>query len=130
MVIVRSHVARTREVKETYPRKLVDKTIERMAASHQAATKVNAQVAPKVRSPRGRTRNRRVKVTWVSRNWMKRLTHFGGVVAAAWGQGHIKRVEKPSSSRGEILGIKVGPIIDTTRNGLKVRGWRMGPREQ
>jgi len=84
MVKVRSHVARTREVKETYPRILVDKTIERMAASHQAATKVNAQVAPKGRSPRGRAFNRRAKVAWVSRNWMSRFTHSGGVVAAAW----------------------------------------------
>ncbi len=36
-------------------------------ASHQAVTKVNAEVAPKVRSLEGRAPNRRAKAVWASR---------------------------------------------------------------
>ena len=41
--------------------KPIDNITERVMASCQAATKVNAQVAPKVRNPEGRARIRKAK---------------------------------------------------------------------
>ena len=35
-------------------------------ASHRAVTKVNAEVAPKVRSPEGRADNRTAKAAWAA----------------------------------------------------------------
>jgi hypothetical protein len=75
-----------------------------MRTSCQAATKVNVEVAPKVRSPEGRAFNRRAKAAWITENWLKQLFHFSGVITAAWQQGHIEQLEKPSLSRREITG--------------------------
>jgi hypothetical protein len=51
-------IARWRETKILKP---IDKTIKRMGASYQAVTKVNAEVAPKVRSLGSRACIRRAK---------------------------------------------------------------------
>ena len=59
-----SWIARWREIK---PLKPIDNVTERVAASCQAVTEVNAVVAPKVLSPEGRAYNRRVKATWIHR---------------------------------------------------------------
>ena len=51
-------IARWRETKILEP---IDKTIKRMGASYQAVTKVNAEVAPKGRSPGSRACFRKAK---------------------------------------------------------------------
>jgi len=61
----RSLVAWIAGRKETEFLKPIDDDIRGMAASHRAVTKVNAQVASKVSSPRGRARNCRVKAAWI-----------------------------------------------------------------
>lgn len=43
--------------------KPTDKLIVRIRANDQAAAKANTEVAPKVKSPEGRTHDRRVKAT-------------------------------------------------------------------
>jgi hypothetical protein len=63
-VKVRSPVARIAGWRETKTLKPIDKTIERVVASHRAVTKVNAEVASKIRSPGGRAPNRSVKAVW------------------------------------------------------------------
>jgi len=40
-----------------------------MTASHQAVTKVNAQVAPKVQSPGGRACIPEAKAVWAAEGW-------------------------------------------------------------
>ncbi len=52
-VEARSPVAWIAGWRETKTLKPIDKAITRMAASQRAVTQVNAQVAPKVRSPGG-----------------------------------------------------------------------------
>jgi len=51
-------MAGRREINDLKP---IDRHILRMVASRRAATKVNAEVAPKVSSPGGRARNWRAK---------------------------------------------------------------------
>ena len=58
---VRSLVAWIARRKETESLKPIDRIILGMTASHWAVTEVNAEVASKVSSPRGRARNRRAK---------------------------------------------------------------------
>ena len=69
--------------RETNILKPIDSVTERVTASHQAVTKVNAEVAPKVRSPEGRAHNRRAKTAWIPEHWLIRAVHFGGVGATA-----------------------------------------------
>jgi hypothetical protein len=57
MAKARSHIAWMAGWRETNIPKPIDSVIERMTASCQAVTKVNAEVAPKVRSPEGRAFN-------------------------------------------------------------------------
>jgi hypothetical protein len=59
--------------------KLIDQPSFRMAASHRAVTKVNAEVAPKKISSGGRTRKHRVKATQNVAGWLKRQFCSGGV---------------------------------------------------
>ena len=58
--------------RETNDLKPIDKVIVRMTASHRAAAQANAQVAPKVKSPGGRTRNERVKAAPSGAGWLRR----------------------------------------------------------
>jgi hypothetical protein len=53
--------------------------------------------------------------------------HSGGVGATAWRQGHAEQLEKPSASRREIGGSKVGGITGPPGNQPKTQGGRMGP---
>jgi hypothetical protein len=55
----RSPVAWIAEGRETELLESIDEVIHGMAASCQAVAEANAQVAPKVRSPGGRARNRK-----------------------------------------------------------------------
>jgi hypothetical protein len=48
--------------------------------------------------------------------------HFGGVLATARWQGHIKQLEKPSSSQGEISGAG----LTYNRQHREKEGWREG----
>jgi hypothetical protein len=64
-VIVRSLVAWIAGRKETEFLKPIDDVILGMTVSHWAVTKVNAEVASKVSSPRGRAPNCRVKAAWI-----------------------------------------------------------------
>jgi len=57
MAKARSRIARMAGGRETKILKPIDNVTGRVMASHQAATKVNAEVAPKVRSPEGRACN-------------------------------------------------------------------------
>ncbi len=61
MAKVRSHIAWMAGWRETKILKPIDSVIERMTASYQAVTKVNAEVAPKESSPGGRAPFRRAK---------------------------------------------------------------------
>jgi hypothetical protein len=79
----RRHIAWMAGWRETNILKPIDNITERVMASCQAATKVNAQVAPKVRNPEGRAFNRRVKTAWIPEHWLVRAVHFGGVGATA-----------------------------------------------
>ena len=63
--------------------KPIDNITRRVMASCQAVTKVNAQVAPRVRNPEGRARIRRAKAAWIPEHWLAQVVHFGGVVATA-----------------------------------------------
>ena len=63
-VKVRSLVAWIAGCRETKTLKPIDKATERVVASHRAVTKVNAEVASKVRSPGGRAIVRIVKTAW------------------------------------------------------------------
>jgi hypothetical protein len=69
--------------RETDDLKPIDKAIVRMVASHRAAARANAQVAPKVRSPGGRARNRKGEGSTERRRLADTMFHSGGVVAAA-----------------------------------------------
>ena len=64
-VRVRSPVAWIAGWRETKILKPIDKASRGEAASHQAVTRVNAEVAPKVSDLEGRVRNRRVKAAWL-----------------------------------------------------------------
>jgi hypothetical protein len=52
--------------RETKVLKPIDEASHGEGASHWAVTKVNAEVAPKVRSPEGRAHNRRAKAAWAA----------------------------------------------------------------
>jgi hypothetical protein len=67
---------------------------------------VNAQVAPKGRSPGGRARNREGEGSRVRRRLAEAVNHSGGVIATARWQGPAEQLEKPSSPRGEIPGAR------------------------
>ena len=69
--------------RETKVLKPIDRVFLGEIASHRAVTKVNAEVAPKMSSLEGRAHNRRVKAAWTAECWLRRLYHFGGVVATA-----------------------------------------------
>lgn len=63
-VRVRRSVARIAAWRETKTLKPIDKHFRGKCASGRAVTKVNVEVASKVRSTKGRACNRRVKATW------------------------------------------------------------------
>ena len=83
MAKARSHIAWMAGWRETKILKPIDSVIERMTASYQAVTKVNAEVVPKVTSPEGRARIRRPKAAWIPEFWLMRVVYFGGVGATA-----------------------------------------------
>ena len=60
-VKVRSPVVWIAGWRETKTLKPIDKATERVVASHRAVTKVNAEIASKVRNPGGRAHNRSAK---------------------------------------------------------------------
>ncbi len=66
----RSPVAWMAGRRETDDLKPIDKAIFGMVVSHRAVTKVNAEVAPKVRSPGGRAGNAMVKAARTAANWL------------------------------------------------------------
>jgi len=74
----RSLVAWMAERRETNDLKPIDKVIVRMTASHRAAAKANAQVAPKGGSTGGRARFRRVKAAWRVVGWLARYSTPAG----------------------------------------------------
>ena len=94
-------VARRAGGRETNFLKPLDHTICGMVASFQAVAQANAQVAPKVSSPRGRACNRKGEGSMGRRTLADAADHSGGVGATAWEQGHAKQLEKPSSSHRE-----------------------------
>ena len=65
-VRVRSPVAWIAGWRETKTLKPIDEAFRGKVASHQAVTRVNAEVAPKVNSLEGRARNRRAKAAWLA----------------------------------------------------------------
>src|SRR4029450_2686446 len=75
----RSLVARMAGRREINDLKPIDSVILGRAASHRAATKVNAEVAPKMRSPGGRARNREGEGSMERRNLADAARHSGGV---------------------------------------------------
>jgi hypothetical protein len=96
-----SPVARRAGGRETNLLKPLDSLIHGMGASLQAVAQANASVAPKVRSPGGRAGNRKGEGSMGRRTLADAADHSGGVGATAWGQGHAKQLEKPSSSHRE-----------------------------
>ena len=101
-----SPVARSAGGRETNSLKPFDSLIVRMGASVQAVAQANALVAPKVSSPRGRACNREGEGSMGRRRLAEAADHSGGVGATAWGQGHAKQLEKPSSSHRETGGAR------------------------
>ena len=83
MLRVRRHIARIAGERETKTLKPIDNVTERVTASCQAVTKVNAEVASKVRSPEGRAYNRLAKTVRIPESWLTRVYRFSGVGAAA-----------------------------------------------
>jgi hypothetical protein len=79
----RRHIAWMAGWRETNILKPIDNITERVMASCQAVTRVNAQVAPKVRNPEGRACNPWAKTAWIPESWLVRVFYFGGVRAAA-----------------------------------------------
>ena len=78
-----SLVAKMAGRRETEDLKPIDNLIVRMSASHRAAAQANAEVAPKVRSPGGRARNREGEGSMEGRTLADTMLHSGGVGAAA-----------------------------------------------
>jgi hypothetical protein len=74
----RRHIARMAGWRETNILKPIDNITERVMASCQAATRVNAQVASKVRNPEGRARIRRAKAAWIPEHWLVRVFTSAG----------------------------------------------------
>ena len=74
----RRHIARMAGWRETNILKPIDNSTERVMASGQAATRVNAQVASKVRNPEGRARIRRAKAAWIPEDWLVRVFTSAG----------------------------------------------------
>ena len=64
--------------RETKILKPIDSITKRVMASCQAATRVNAQVASKVRNPEGRARIRRAKAAWIPEYWLVRVFTSAG----------------------------------------------------
>ena len=122
-----SPVARSAGGRETNSLKPLDSLIFRMGASVQAVAQANASVAPKVSNPRGRACNREGEGSMGRRRLADAADHSGGVGATAWAQGHAKQLEKPSASRREIGGSKVGCITGSPGSQPKTQGWRRGP---
>ena len=96
-----SPVARRAGGRETNLLKPLDSLIRGMGASLQAVAHANAAVAPNVRSPGGRACNREGEGRRGRRSLADAAVRSGGVGATAWGQGHAKQLEKPSSSPRE-----------------------------
>jgi hypothetical protein len=101
-----SPVARSAGGRETNSLKPLDNLILGMGASLQAVAQANAQVAPKVSSPRGRACNRKGEGSMGRRTLADAADHSGGVGATAWRPGHTKQLEKPSSSHRETGGAR------------------------
>src|SRR5207344_30304 len=87
--------------RETNLLKPLDNTIGGMVASAQAVAQANAQGAPQVRSPGGRTCNRQGEGRMGRRRLADAAGHSGGVGATAWGQGPAKQREQPSAAHRE-----------------------------
>ena len=87
--------------RETNLLKPLDRLLGGMGASLQAVAHANAQGASQGRSPGGRAGNRAGEGRRGRRRRADAADHSGGVGATAWGQGHTKQLEKPSSSRRE-----------------------------
>ena len=64
--------------RETDVLKPIDTATHGVAASHRAVTQVNAEVAPEVRKPGGRVRDRRTKAAWCTASWLTRCTTPAG----------------------------------------------------
>ena len=62
-------MAGRREINDLKP---IDRVILGMAASHRAATKVNAEVAPKMSAPEAEPATVRVKAVWSVVTWLIR----------------------------------------------------------
>ena len=82
-VKARSPVARMAGRSESERLKPIDTPIVRMGASHQAVTKVNVEVASKVRDPGGRARDRDGEGSTRRRNLADTTLSSGGVEATA-----------------------------------------------
>ena len=77
------HIARMAGWRETNILKPIDNITKRVMASHQAVTKVNAQVASKTLKSEGRAFNRVAKAAWIPESWLMRVLHLSGVEATA-----------------------------------------------
>lgn len=122
-----SPVARRAGGRATNLLKPLDSLLCGMGASLQAVAHANAAVASQVSSPGGRACNRDGEGRMGRRSLADAAVHSGGVGATAWGQGHAKQREKPSASRRETGGSKVGCITGPPGNQPKARGGRTGP---
>jgi hypothetical protein len=101
-----SPVARRAGGRETNFLQPLDHTICGMVARFQAVAQANAEVAPKVRRPRGRACNRKGEGSMGRRTLAAAADHSGGVGATAWRPGHAEQLEKPSSAHRETGGAR------------------------
>src|SRR5215472_3266233 len=85
-----------------------------MGASCRAVTNVNARWPRKCVAPEAEPATVRAKAARLVAGRLTRRAAPAGWLATARRPGHIEQLEKPSSSRREIGGSRVGPITGST----------------
>ena len=101
-----SPVARRAGGRETNLLKPLDSLILGMGASLQAVAQANASGGPESEQPRRPSLQPEGEGSMGRRRLADAADHSGGVGATAWGQGHAKQLEKPSSSHRETGGAR------------------------
>src|SRR3989442_15813642 len=94
--------------RETETLKPIDKAIERMVSESPGRNASERELAPKDPNPGGRAVDHSAKATRADAVWRTRRRAPAGLGATARGRSRIEQLEKPSSSRGEIRGVRSG----------------------
>src|SRR5438128_12407748 len=92
--------------RETETLKPIDKAIERMVSESPGRNASEREVAPKDPNPGGRAVDYPAKATPAVAVWLTRRPAPAGLGATARCPSRIEQLEKPSSSRCEISGVR------------------------